>query len=273
MEDNIKIENKSAQKSVTWKVLGIFTVVAILLCGFVFISNYDVAYDNSTGGGFIPYSATVNLLYFLLAIVFIFAAIILKSILKKRIRIWSLLIASILIPIICYNFNFHALKKDGFLYPLVDEGGILHFIAIGDYNLDGMNDELYHLRYDEREYSTRYGGHFDDTIIDYIDTTAVGTGSGLSGCFCFYDWEERVIELHLDKDSVKLKRVEILVAFQEPSMARNVSFYLYDSKLNHAVNNDNTVSIVFYADACTYLQKIMNEEKIYYIPIEYVVEK
>jgi hypothetical protein len=208
--------------------------------------------------------------HYLLAITFIFVAIILKITLKKRVRFWILLIASVLIPIICYHFNFRAFGKDGLLYPLVDKGGIFHFVVIGDYNFDGINDEVYHIKYDEREYSTRYGGHFDDTIIDYIDTNAVGTGGGLSGCHCFYDWEERVIQLFLDEDSVELKKVEILVAFQEPSLAHDVSFYLDDFQLNHIVNENNTVSIVFDADACLALQKrLVGEER--YIPIQYVV--
>ena len=152
----------------------------------------------------------------------------------------------------------------------MDQGGLFHFIAIGDYNFDGMNDELYHTLYDEREYSSQYAGHYDDTVIDYIETNAVGTGSGLSGCFCFYDWEERVIQLFLDEDSVSLKQVEIKIAFQDTSAVQHVSFSLDNSKLNHTVNKNNTVSIVLDADACLKLQKrLAGDER--YIPIQYEV--
>lgn len=61
--------------------------------------------------------------------------------------------SAVLLPTLCYQFNYHAFGKDGFLYPLVDKGGIFHFIVIGDYNFDGMNDELYHVKYDERDVS------------------------------------------------------------------------------------------------------------------------
>lgn len=272
MKENIKNENKNNQQHIAWKVLGIFALVMFLICGFVFIFSYNSAYDNHPGAGWLPPSFSVIVWYFLLAIVFIFVAIVLKIVLKKRVRIWTLLLSAVLLPILCYHFNYHAFDKDGFLYPLIDKGGIFHFIVIGDYNFDGMNDELYHIKYDERRHSTRYGGHFDDKIIDYIDTNAVGTGGGLSGCHCFYDWEERVIELYLDNDSVKLKQVEILVAFQEPSMAHNVSFYLDDSKLNYTVNNNNTVSIIFDADTCSDLQNRLGVENRY-IPIKYVVSE
>ncbi len=272
MEETNKSENKNDQQHISRKVLGIFALTIILVCGFVFIINYNFAYDDDTGGGWIPPSFGVVFYYFLLAVASIITSIILKVVLKNRVRLWALLLSAILLPIICYNFNYQSLGKDGFLYPLVDEGGIFHFIVIGDYNFDGMNDEQYHLLYDERQYSSRYGGHFDDTIIDYIDTTATGTGGGLSGCHSFYDWEDRTIELFLNKDSVKLKQVKILVAFQEPSMAHNVSFYLDDSKLNHTVSKYNTVSIIIDADTCSDLQNRIGGENRY-IPIKYVVNE
>ncbi len=272
MEETTQNENKNHKPHTAWKVLGIFAFVAIVLCGFVFIFNYNRAYDNDTGGGWLSPSFGVVVWHYLLAIMFIFAAIILKIALKKRVRIWMLLLVSVLIPIICYNFNYRAFGKDGFLYPLVDKGGVFHFIVIGDYNFDGINDEQYRFLYEERTEASRYGGHFDDTIINYIDTTVTGTGGGLSGCHCFYDWEERVIQLFLDEDSVRLKQVEILVAFQEPSIAHDVSFYLDNSKLNHTVNKNNTVSIVFDANTCLELQKrLVGEER--YIPIKYVVNE
>ena len=269
MEESMKNKNK---QHLAWTVLLIFVLAIILICSFVFIFNYDRAYDDNTGGGFFSPSFGVIIWHYLLAILFIFVAIVLKIVLKKRIRIWTLLLSAILLPILCYHFNHHAFDKEGFLYPLVDKGGIFHFIVIGDYNFDGMNDELYHIKYDERQYSSRYGGHFDDTVIDYIDTVATGTGGGLEGCFCFYKWEDRVIQLFLDQDSVKLKQVEIKMAFQEPSMVHNVSFYLDDSKLNYTINKNNTVSIVFDANTCSGLQNRIDGENRY-IPIKYVVNE
>ncbi len=272
MEEKIKYTTKYDESIFRFRVLGIFALAITLICFFVFIFNYNAAYDDDAGAGWLPPSFVFIVWHFLLAIMFIFVAIILKIALKNRVRIWMLLLVSVIIPIICYNFNYRAFGKDGFLYPLVDKGGILHFIVIGDYNFDGINDEQYHFLYEERTETSRYGGHFDDTIIDYIDTTATGTGGGLSGCHCFYDWEERVIQLFLDKDSVKLKQVEIKIAFQEPHIAHDVSFYLDDSKLNHTVSKYNTVSVVFDAETCSDLQSRIGGENRY-IPIKYVVNE
>ena len=271
MEENIKNESKNNQQHFAWKVLGIFVLTLILICGFVFIFNYNIAYDGDAGAGWLPPSFAVVYYYFLLTVAGIITSIILKVVLKKRVRIWALLLVCVFVPIICYNFNYNAFKKDGPFHFLVDKGGIFHFIAIGDYNFDGMNDEFYHINYEEREYSSRYGGHFDDTIVDYIDTNSIGTGGGLSGCFCFYDWEERVIELFLDKDSVKLKQVEILVSFQDKSIANNVSFYLDGRRLSHTVNKYGVASIIFDANACLKLQNRIGG-KNRYIPIKYVVK-
>ncbi len=273
MKEAIKNEAKSSQRHTAWKVLGIFALVAILICGFVFIFNYNRAYDDYTGAGWFPPSFGIIVWHYLLAIIFIFVAIILKIALRKRVRIWMLLLASVLIPIFCYNFNFRAYGKDGFLYPLVDEGGIFHFIVIGDYNFDGMNDERYHILYDERQISSGCGGHFDDTIIDFIETTAIGTGASLEGTFCFYDWENRIIDLHLDKSDVEFKQIKITVVFQDPTMAERTAFYLRDSDgvlLDHTVNVNNSVSIVFDADTCADWQNTSENERIK-IPIKYVV--
>ena len=51
MKENIKNENKNNQQHIALKVLGIFALAIFLICGFVFIFNYNRAYDNDTGGG------------------------------------------------------------------------------------------------------------------------------------------------------------------------------------------------------------------------------
>ncbi len=248
----------------------IFAVAIILICGLVFIFNYSSAYNNDSGAGFIPPSFGVIYYFFLIALAFIIAAILLKVTLRKRVNIGTLLLSAVLLPILCYLFNYHSLGENGFLHFLVDDGGVLNFVVIGDYDFDGMNDEYHHILYDEREYSSRYGGHFDDTIIDYIDTTAVGTGAALSGCHCSYDWEEKVIKLYLAEGNVKLKQIKITVAFQDPSMAEKVSFYLGDTELEHTLNEGNTVSIVFDAVSSSKLQNSIDRNHRY-IPIKYVL--
>lgn len=272
MDANNQNKTDVKQSHVKWRALAIFAATLIIICGLVFLFKYDIAYDDLTDGGWLPPSIEVIVIYIFWAILALIASFLLKIFLKERVSIISLLLASVFIPIICYNFNYHTLKKEGPLYFLVDDGGIFHFITIGDYNFDGINDKRYHILYDERKYSSRYGGHFDDTIIDYIDTFAIGTGGGLSSCHCFYKWEERYIMLFLDEVSVKLKQVEILVAFQDGVKAENVSFYLDDYKLDHIVNKNNSISLIFDADTCLELQnRLIGEE--WYIPIYYIVNE
>ncbi len=64
MEENIKNENQNNQQHMSWKVLGIFALTIILICGFVFIINYSIAYDDDTGGGWFAPSDGVIFYYF-----------------------------------------------------------------------------------------------------------------------------------------------------------------------------------------------------------------
>ena len=266
-ENNIITEQKN--KNTIWKVLLIFSLAIILICGIVFLFNYDIAYDDDSAGGWFPPSFSVIFLYFILSVFSICAAIILKRVYRKRVSIISLLAVAIIMPIICYQFNYNTLKKDGALYSLVDEGGIFHFIAIKDFNFDGMNDDRYHKLYDERRYSSRHGGHFDDEIIDYIDTVAIRRGPALNA-FCSYDWEEKVIELHLNKDNIVYKEIIVTVAFQEAATAKKTSFYLNNSELTPDETSEKTVTFIFDAETCANWQSA-SEVVFIEIPFEYTV--
>ena len=266
-ENNIITEQKN--KNIIWKVLLIFALAIILICGAVFLFNYDIAYDDDSGAGWLPPSFGVIFLYFILSVISIVAAIILKIVYRKRVSIIWLLAAAIFVPILCYQFNYNTLKKDGALYSLVDEGGIFHFIAIKDFNFDGMNDERYHVLYEERRYSSRYGGHFNDEIIDYIDTVAIGTGPALNA-FCFYDWEDKVIDLHLNRDNIVYKEIIVTVAFQEAAVAKKTSFYLNDFELTPDKTSEKTVTFIFDAETCANWQSASEVEFIE-IPFEYIV--
>ncbi len=102
--------------------------------------------------------------------------------LKNRVQIWALLLVSVFIPIFCYNFNYHTFKKGGMLYPLMDEGGIFHFIEIEDYNFDGITDKYYEKETQKRtiNYTCDYVFHSEifsvtskTTGVGYIDSNYV----------------------------------------------------------------------------------------------------
>ena len=46
-----------------WTVCGIMAAVIVLICGFVFLYQYRIAYDGHTCGGFIPPSVGVVINY------------------------------------------------------------------------------------------------------------------------------------------------------------------------------------------------------------------
>ncbi len=266
-EETNQIDGKEKSKSIIWKVLLIFALAIIIVCGIVFLFNYDIAYDNS--GFWLPQRFAVIVYYFFILLVSVIAAVLLKLVYKKRASISLLLVTAIILPIMCYQFNFHTLKKDGLLYPLVDEGGIFYFIAIKDFNFDGMNDELYHNLYEERSDSWVCGGHFDDSIIDNISTEVVGIGIGLDG-YSSYDWEERVINLHLHRDNVEYTKVTVCVTFQDSETMMKTLFYIDGVEQKPQKTGDKAVTFVFDAETCANWQS--NEDKDYFeILIDYVV--
>lgn len=172
---NNQPQTNDKQPQYKWKILGVFTFALIIICAFVFLLNYNIAFDDSTDGGWLPPSFSVIVFYFFLAVLAIIASVILKIFLKNHISILALLLASVSIPIICYNVNHYTLKKDGPLYFLMDEGGIFHFIEIEDYNFDGITDKYY-----EIETQKRTVEHTCDKIFhpDILSVSSKTTGIG-----------------------------------------------------------------------------------------------
>ena len=270
--DNSKLIAKDKYKiDFSWKMVGFFILGLVLVCGIVFLFNYNYAFDNGTNGGFIPPSFVVIFYHFLISVISIVFSICLKLFLKNRARLTVLVIVSILVPIICYNVNYYTLKKDGMLHFLVDDGVVFHFIVIGDWDLDGINDKDHHIFYEKREYSTRYGGHYDDDIIHYIDTKAIGVGGSLDNTFCFYDHEDRTIDLHLNKYSVEFEEIKLQVAFKDVSLAKKVEFYIADVK-QEAIICDNIAKLVFDSKTCAEWQENIDKEFIEII-IDYKINE
>lgn len=281
MNNEVKSKKVTLSKK-TLILLCVFSGIVILACGIIFLFNYRSAYSGSTDGGFFSPSDAVKFYFFLISISALIVAVILKIIFKNELRFGYLFLIAILLPILCYNLNYHTLKRGGVFNFLVSDGGPFHFIAIGDYNFDGINDERYHILYDEREISSGYGGHFNDTVIRMIDTTATGVGAALNSVCALYDWEDRIIDLHLHKDSVDLKQIRIDVSLKEPQNAQKISFFILESKyqseskpgipISHTVNEDGTVTLLFDSATCTAWQE-NSEREFITIYIRYVIDE
>ena len=242
----------------------VFVSIVVLLCLWIFLRNYDSVYNDYSGAGWLPPSFGVAAFYhvilpFWAALAVGFLKLVFVSI-EKKIRVWHLLLTALILPILCYHINYHALKEDGVLHPVVDDGGILNFIVIGDFNLDGMNDELYHRLYDEREYAMSYGT--DEGYVDMVKTKTIGVGD-VESCFASL-YVNNIIKLHLDRDDVTIRSIEMTVTFFDSSLAEKVSFFEIspdgDIPIPHTVNADGTVSLAFDADTCAEWQETSEKE-------------
>lgn len=87
MEENVKNSSKNYQQHTALTVLGIFALVIIFICGALFIFNYNLAYDDDSGAAWLSPRVAFIIWQYILAILFIFAAIVLKIFLKKRVRL------------------------------------------------------------------------------------------------------------------------------------------------------------------------------------------
>ncbi len=272
MDNASETKRKNLYSKKTLIVFCIFACVVFLACGIIFLINYRIAYNDSTDGGFIPPSFALKFYYFLIIVSAIAIAIVLKLIFKQSIKFGYLFLVAVFLPILCYNLNYHTLKRGGIFNFLVNDGGIFHFMAIGDYNFDGINDERYHILYDEREISSGYGGHFNDNIIGHINTKAVGKGAALNSVHASYDWEDRIITLIFQKSNLELSHIELNVTFRDPEMAKKVSFYILESEyqpisdmgieVSHTVKEDGSVTLLFDSYTCAEWQRNSENEYV-----------
>ncbi len=254
------------------KTLVLFITAIVLLCFFVFIFNYDIAFVDS--GDIIPQSFNVVIYYFFLSIIAIIAAIVIKILLNKEASLSLLLILAIIIPIFCYNINRQTLKENGAFHFLVDEGGIFHFIAIKDFNFDGMNDKEYQLMYGTHTVSTTEYGDSTDKIIKYIRTETTGIGKDLRA-FNTYDEKERKITLHLQKNNVVYEKIEMIIDFYDPNYIKSFNISLtsknhfgemdpviYKLDCEYKTNEDNTLSIILNSEDCLKIQNNAERDSI-----------
>ncbi len=259
MEDR---ETKLSKEKLSLIIIGIFSAMIIVVCYLLFLFNYDLAYS---GGDYISGRMVVIFYHFLIFVFSILAAVILKLVLKKKVQLRFLLLIAVLLPILCYGVNYHTLKKDGLFYSLVDDGGMFHFIVIGDFDFDGMNDEEHHRLYEERTCSTSYSDIFRDEI-KRVTTDATGIGAGLNGSYFSFDGEKRNLTLHLNKNGVDFKEIRLEIMFADPRLGESFSLYLpTDSgevSVDHTLHGDGTLSVVFDADTCSNWQKNSEEEFI-----------
>ena len=257
-----KRETSLPQEKLASIVTWIFAALILITCFLTFLFHYKSAYD--TAGYYISGRTVVIFYHLLIIIASILTACVLFAVFKKKLSLRVLLLIAALLPLLCYLVNYHTLKKDGLLYSLVDDGGIFHFIVIGDYDFDGMNDEEHHRLYEERVVSFGCSDTLFREEIHRVDMDSTGIGAGLTGYFCKLDGEERLLTLHLQKTGVEVKKIELKIKLADPVQAQSFSLYLKTDSgeipVEYTVNENGNISVVFDADTCSEWQKNAENE-------------
>jgi hypothetical protein len=266
---NAEIKRKHGDGEVEITTSIIFSAVIIALCAFIFLYDYGSVYNKNTSGGFFSPSVGVIFKHGLLALTAILASTILKLILKRRIAISFLIAASILLPIFCYSLNYHSFKKDAAFYPLVSEGGALHFITIHDFDFDGVNDEYGYDGEDVRELSGDVYLSSAEDFVSSVTYTVVGKGGKLDStwCTCF----DGKILIHLYKSRVTYESIKITLKLKNSVDAEDVALYLFGEKLDCEIGDGKVISVAYDSYVCAEWQGASSEELIT-TPISYILE-
>ncbi|MBQ7936675.1 MAG: hypothetical protein IJ333_10090 [Clostridia bacterium] len=228
-EENRKNHGENNMKKVLrnnpYLIYLIFAGIILLVCGFVFISNYGIAYNSDTEGGFIPPSFLVIFYHFLIVVFSAIIAIVIKVTLKNKIRIWLLLLLAILLPILSYNVNYQSLKWGGKLYFLVDKGGPLYFIRIGDYNFDGINDEKQRINTQQRTVSSSSGAGLEDDVLKNVRATVTGVGR-IEHAYISPTPTYKEVSFHFDKNRMTIHKAVIDFEFKTSDLAKKTTIYI-----------------------------------------------
>ena len=246
----------------------IFAAVIAVLCALLFIYNYKAVYDENTNGGFFSPSDGVVFIYVQVALIALAVSGILKWIWKSKLSWLALAAVAVILPVLCYQINYHTLKKDGMLHFTVSEGGVLHFVTIHDFDFDGVNDAYDYTGDDVRELSSTDYCTDPYGIVKSMDYTMIGKGGNLNASWCVHG--TRSITVYLHKSRVTYHSVRITLHLAESVDAETITFYLFGSELEATVENEHAVSVVMDADACALAQQNALDESIHVL-IQYTV--
>ena len=265
--------NKENATKIRWLLPVILSAVMIVSCGVLFIYHYRGAYDTNTNGGYFSPRDGVIFYHILVALAAIPVSVIAKLIWKRKLSLWVLLAISVCLPILCYQINYHTLKKDGMLHFLVQEGGVLHFVTLHDFDRDGVNDAYGYTGDDVREVSGNTLGETDPHgIIERMEYTIVGKGGKLPYAGCEPHWTADEISIRLNRSRVTYEEIHITLYLTEAVDADSFILYQGGSRLAITRVDEHTVSVTFDADTCAAWQQNALEES-FHIPIRYVVDE
>lgn len=244
------------------------TMVTVLLsaaiaaaCGFLFLYAYGSAYDRSTNGGFFSPRDGVVFNYILIALAAVLLSILLKIVWRRRLTLRILLAVSVILPILCWQLNYHTLKRDGMLFFLVEEGGPLHFVTIHDFDFDGVDDSLHYTGDDVRTLTGSTLAHSDPRgIVEFMEYTVVGKGGKLDYAGCELNSSEGTLRIRLNKSRVTYEKITVTLHLTEAYAAEDLVLYRGGERLAVKVMDGHTLSVTFDADTCAEWQQHATEE-------------
>jgi hypothetical protein len=135
-----------------WLIVYPSFVFAILIFNFIiFLLNTEDAFRPSEPGMWFHSSIIFLFINFGIAALFVVAAIVLKVIFNKKIKISILILCALVLPGLQTSLNFKLFEEGGILHSTIEKGGMFFFVVTRDFNFDGEYAEEYQLLYDDRE--------------------------------------------------------------------------------------------------------------------------
>lgn len=248
----------------------ILAAVTVIVCTLLFIYHYKAAYNEDAGAGYFSPHDGVIILHIRVALVALLASVIMKLIWKRRLSMGVLAAISLVLPFLCYQINYRGFQKDAVFYPLVEEGGLLHFVTIHDFDGDGVNDEYDYTGDDVRVLLSTQNADDPYGVLSTVQYTIVGKGGKLNNSWVASG--NGGISVYLHKSRVTYDHINITVTLAEGVDAEKISFYAFDKRLNITIESEHTVSFRFDADTCAQWQNNSLDEA-FRVPIRYVAEE
>ncbi len=246
-------ENKNKYDNLKFKmsVYAILSLAIIVVCSIMFIYNVRRAYDGYTAGGFFAPSHGVFFLHIIVAFFAILSSVVLKLIFQNRIALTVLLLLSVVLPVVCYSCNYHAFKNDGPLRPLVRKDGILHFLAIHDFDFNGVCDSYEKIR----QVSGIQG--CNDERVSRLEYVVEGKGQYTALGSCYFREKKNVISVSMaeSETSATYNYISFTLTLRNPEDTEKLSIYYLDTKLEAKIENAYQITVTLDSEFCAERQK------------------
>lgn len=246
-------ENKNKYEPLKFKtrIYALLSVAIIVICSIMFIYNVRSAYDGSTGGGFYGPAHGVFFLHIIVIIFAVSFSVFLKLVLQNKVALTVLLVLSVSLPVACYTVNYHGFKNDGPLRPLVREGGILRFLAIHDFDFNGVEDA--HEKVRKVSGSQGCSGE----RVSGIEYVVEGKGQYTSLGSCYYHEKKSYVSVSMaeTEKSATYNYIRFTLTLKNPEDAEKLSIYYLDTKLESKIENAYQVTVTLDSQFCADRQK------------------